>query len=137
MQNITVSYEAPNPEEFIDLRVKAGMSKKSLEGAAIGLKNSYYSVALYDDERLIAFGRIVGDGGIVFQINDVAVLPAYQGKGLGKRIMTELTNYLKEHVPKQAYISLIADGPANHLYEKFGFKDVSEHGSRGMYLWLK
>jgi ribosomal protein S18 acetylase RimI-like enzyme len=94
-------------------------------------------VALYNDKELIGFGRIIGDGGTVFQVTDVVVLPEYQGKGLGKRIMTELTDYIKEHAPKYSYVSLIADGPADKLYEKYGFKDVKEHASKGMYLWLK
>lgn len=137
MLKITLSYNAPEPEAFIDLRVRAGLSTKSLEGATIGLKNSYHSVALYEDKKLIGFGRIIGDGGTVFQITDVAVSPEHQGRGYGKRILTELTDYLKEHAPKYAYISLIADGPADQLYEQFGFKNVGDHGSKGMYMWLK
>lgn len=137
MQNIEVSYDMPDPQAFIDLRVAAGLSPKSLKGATIGLKNTYHSVALHNESNLIGFGRIIGDGGTVFQITDVAVLPEFQGKGYGKKIMSELTEYIKEHAPQYSYISLIADGPADKLYEKFGFKDVASHGSKGMYLWLK
>lgn len=36
-------------------------------------------------------GRIIGDGGTAFQIVDVCVHPAHQGRGLGKRIMAALT----------------------------------------------
>lgn len=137
MENLRLTNELPKPEAFINLRVKAGLSTKSLEGATIGLKNSWYSVALYNEEELVGFGRIIGDGGTVFQITDVAVLPEYQGQGLGKCIMTELTDYITEHASKFSYVSLIADGPAYKLYEKYGFKDVSTHGSKGMYLWMK
>ncbi|MFF5363739.1 hypothetical protein ACFY4I_30840 [Streptomyces scabiei] len=35
--------------------------------------------------------------------------------------------------PTTAYVSLIADGPARFLYEKFGFADTATHDSIGMY----
>ncbi len=35
-------------------------------------------------------GRIVGDGAINFDIVDVAVDPAHQGKGLGRLVMEKL-----------------------------------------------
>lgn len=78
-------------------------------------------------------GRIVGDGGTAFQIVDICVCPAHQGRGLGKRIMAALTEELERRAPATAYVSLIADGPARFLYEKFGFVDTARHDSIGMY----
>lgn len=77
-------------------------------------------------------GRIIGDGGCFFQIVDIAVNPVYQGKGLGKLIMAKITSYLDEEAPKGAYVSLIADVPADRLYQKFGF-DYTYPKSVGMY----
>ncbi|MFW7384783.1 GNAT family N-acetyltransferase [Vagococcus fluvialis] len=54
-------------------------------------------------------GRIVGDGGTVFQVVDIVVDPAYQGKGLGKLIVKELVQYIHKKVDEQAYVNLIAD----------------------------
>jgi GNAT superfamily N-acetyltransferase len=72
----------------------------------------------------------------VYQIVDMAVLPEHQGRGLGKQIMAALMEWLDREAPKTAYVSLIADGPARHLYAKFGFEDVSP-GSIGMGLFLR
>lgn len=69
-------------------------------------------------------GRIVGDGGTVFQVVDIVVDPAYQGKGLGKLIVKELVQHIHEEVDKQAYVNLIADGEAYKLYSQFGFTDT-------------
>ena len=32
-------------------------------------------------------GRVIGDGGLFFQVVDIAVEPAHQGRGLGKAIV--------------------------------------------------
>ena len=69
-------------------------------------------------------GRIIGDGGTAFQIVDIALEPAHQGLGLGKTIMSALMDHLNTHAPQGAYVSLIADGDARHLYAKYGFEPV-------------
>ena len=39
--------------------------------------------------------------------------------------MSALTDYIANNLPASAYVSLIADVPANKLYEKFGFKETA------------
>ncbi|MCG7409942.1 GNAT family N-acetyltransferase [Paenibacillus sp. ACRRX] len=129
---ITVLYEAPQPEEYLQLRAQTGLSLKSLDGAKIGLANSIFAVILRQEDKLIGMGRIIGDGGCFYQVVDIAVDPAQQGQGLGKLIMNEITTYLDIHAPKGAYISLLADVPADQLYKQFGF-DYTQPKSLGMY----
>ena len=50
--------------------------------------------------------------------------PEHQGQGLGKRIVAALVEHLKANAPASAYVSLIADGDAQHLYAKYGFAPV-------------
>nr|WP_226996773.1 GNAT family N-acetyltransferase [Tetragenococcus koreensis] len=59
------------------------------------MENSLFSVSLWEQDSLVGFGRIIGDKGTVYQIVDVVVDPAYQGNGLGKKIMNELVSYLE------------------------------------------
>ena len=132
MTDFNVSYNPPRPSDYINLRLEAGMSGKSLEAAEIGLKNSLFAVTVYEESTLVAMGRIIGDGGAFFQVVDIAVKPAYQGKGLGKLVMRELMKYLDKHTFDGSYVSLIADAPANKLYEQFGF-DYTFPKSYGMY----
>jgi hypothetical protein len=47
--------------------------------------------------------------------------------------MAALTAELERRAPATAYVSLIADGPARLLYERFGFADTATHDSIGMY----
>lgn len=130
--NFEVMNEVPSAEEYVAMRVLAGLSPKDIKASEIGLRNSIFAVTIRNQSTLIGMGRIIGDGGCFYQIVDIAVDPAYQGQGLGKRIMTELINFLENQVPKGAYVSLIADLPADKLYEKFGFNYTSPK-SVGMY----
>jgi len=128
-----VIHQTPEAAEYMALRVAAGLSPKSMEGAKIGLQNSVFAVVLRNaDKQLIGMGRIIGDGGCFYQIVDIAVDPAYQGQGLGKTIMTELMTYLDQHAPEGSYVSLIADVPADQLYQKYGFAPTAPR-SVGMY----
>ncbi|MES0884678.1 GNAT family N-acetyltransferase [Roseibium sp. SCP14] len=117
--------QTPGPEIYLQLRTEGGLSSYSIEAAEIGLKNSLYCVMVFDGEEPVGMGRLVGDGGCFVQVTDIVVLPGYQGQGLGKRIMAALTDYIETRLPATAYVSLIADVPANRLYEQFGFKETA------------
>jgi ribosomal protein S18 acetylase RimI-like enzyme len=74
--------------------------------------------------------RVVGDGGTVYEIVDVAVDPAHQGRGLGSAMVDELVDYLDREAPPRAYVSLLAD--VDGFYERWGFERTAP-GSRGMF----
>lgn len=121
-------------ETYLHLRTGSGLTPKTELAASIGLKNTICSVLVSDtedDNRFIGMGRITGDGGLHCQINDMAVLPEHQGKGVGKLIMEKLKAFIDNELPSSCYISMIADGDASFLYEKFGFEDTMP-ASKGM-----
>lgn len=129
MMVIKFEEKVPNPEEFCEMRVRAGLSPKSLKAATIGLPNSLYGISIRNDNELIAMGRIVGDGACNFEVVDVAVHPSYQGKGLGRKVMEYIDSYLLSVALDGTYVSIIADEPA--FYETLGYKLVSP-SSQGM-----
>ncbi|MAU97171.1 MAG: N-acetyltransferase [Fulvimarina sp.] len=116
--------ETPAIDDYRRLRSVSGLSPKSLEAARIALPNTLYAVVVRHEGRAIGMGRVVGDGGCHMQVVDMAVEPAHQGKGIGKAIFAALEAWLKRTAPDTAYVSLIADGDAKHLYAKFGFEPV-------------
>lgn len=71
----------------------------------------------------IGMARVIGDGGLWFQIVDVAVHPAHQGHGLGIRLMKEVEDWLVANVPQSGRVGLVAESKAQSLYEKFAFRD--------------
>ncbi|WP_101296485.1 GNAT family N-acetyltransferase [Halegenticoccus soli] len=125
--------ELPTPEEFVALREAAGMAPRTLEAAERGLPNSVYGVAVVPEgeDEVVGMGRIVGDGGTVYQLVDVAVHPDHQGRGLGTEIVAALVRYLRESAPESAYVNLMAD--VDGFYERFGFEPTAP-ASKGMYL---
>ncbi|WP_152046963.1 GNAT family N-acetyltransferase [Aureimonas psammosilenae] len=117
--------ETPSVEDYLRLRTVPPLSPKTAEAARRGLANTLFAVVLRHEGKVIGMGRVIGDGGCFFQIVDMAVEPPHQGRGLGKRIFGALVSWLDENAPDSAYVSLIADGDARHLYAKFGFAPVT------------
>lgn len=108
--------------EYCDLRDVSGLGAFPEENAKIGLANTLTAVWLRDCGRLIGMARIIGDGGCFAQVTDVAVHPDFQRQGLGAKIMERLLQQARETLPRDLYLSLIADPGAENLYEKLGFE---------------
>lgn len=125
----------PTVTEFCDLRRLSGLTPKSPEAAALGLPNTIHAVVIEREGQTIGMGRVIGDGGTVYQLTDIAVLAAHRGQGLGKRIVAALVDWLQANAPKGAYVSLIADGPAKDLYAQYGFEETAP-ASVGMSMWV-
>lgn len=133
MCSFKIIKKVPSPETYMYLREASGMPPRTLEGAKKGLGNELYSVLLVNEEdnETIGMGRLVGDGGTVFQICDMAVIVKFQNKGGGTMIMNALMEFIEEKKIDRAYINLIAD--VDNFYEKWGFKPTDPE-SKGMYL---
>ncbi|MFE6720151.1 GNAT family N-acetyltransferase [Streptomyces albidoflavus] len=115
----------PSVDTYLRLRVVSGLSAKTREAAEAGLPNTWHGVTVLCGDEAVGMGRVIGDGGCFFQVVDICVAPEHQGQGLGKRIMGELVGELERRAPDGAYVSLIADGDARFLYEKFGFRETA------------
>jgi GNAT superfamily N-acetyltransferase len=116
-----LAVEVPSIEEYLRLRVAAGLSPKSAAAAAAGLPNSVFAVLVRHAAQVVGMGRLIGDGGLFFQVVDIAVEPAHQGRGLGSLIVGRIVEYVHQHAPPGAYVSLLADDGADRLYARFGF----------------
>ena len=94
------------------------------------LSNTLYSVTLYDEDKLIGFGRIIGDKTMFLYIQDVMVIPSYQGKKIGTKIMNKLLEKVMEYKKVNPGIRtyLGASLGKEDFYKRFGFttrKDAS------------
>jgi GNAT superfamily N-acetyltransferase len=130
-----LSLEIPGADEYRALRSAAGLSAMTSEAAAVGLPASWCSVCVRHQGELIGMGRVVGDGGLFLFVVDIAVAPAWQRQGWGRRIMQALMDQVHARAPARAMIGLIADGTASRLYQQFGFKLVAP-AAHGMLLRL-
>ena len=117
---------AVSPDDYNELREKSGIgNKKSKENVKVAIENSLFITAIYDDDKLIAMARVVGDGAISLVVTDVMVDSEYQKNGLGRVLMNEINKYLDENYDEDAYIILLANTPYDAFYEKFHFKQFS------------
>ena len=120
-----IAFRTPPVADYRRLRRAARLSPVTEQPACTGLANTFIGVTLEHERGAVGMGRVIGDGGLFFQVVDIAVLPAHQGKGLGKAIMAALLARLEERLAAPAYVSLVADGDARHLYARFGFEPVA------------
>ncbi len=120
-------YEVPTAQDYVSLRLRSGMGSKNLMRSQIALKNSLFAVSIYDKEKLIGFGRVVGDGGITYVVSDIMVDPEYQRKGFAEEIMKAVDRYFEENTQEDSYICLIANHPADLLYQKHQFDYLPEN----------
>jgi ribosomal protein S18 acetylase RimI-like enzyme len=117
--------ETPSVDEFQQLRIDCGLSPKSKRAAEQGLPNSLFATTVRQGDRLIAMGRVVGDGGCNFELVDIAVHPQFQRQGIAQNVMAAIMSYLDTAAPDSAYVSLIADHHSPALYAKYGFKPTA------------
>ncbi len=83
--------------------------------------NSMFKCFVFDEGKLVGAGRALADGVDCSYICDVAILPDYQGHGLGKAIVTKLVELSAGHKK----IILYAYPGKEAFYQKLGFKRMS------------
>jgi GNAT superfamily N-acetyltransferase len=82
-------------------------------------ENSSFVIFVFDGPKLIGFGRAISDNAYQAAIYDVAVLPEYQGKGIGKLIVDTIVQSL----PGFNFI-LYASPGKEKFYEKLNFRKL-------------
>lgn len=113
----------PSAEEFNYLSDSVGWGIRENSVVETALKNTLYSLCVYDDNKLIGYGRIIGDKTIFLYIQDIMVIPEYQNKHIGTGIMenllTQINEYKKINPNIRTYLG--ASKGKESFYEKFGF----------------
>ena len=82
-------------EDFIRLKVATGFIDRPLQQVEKALKNGLFNVSAVCDGKTIGMGRLVGDGAMYWYLQEIIVLPEYQGKGIGKSIVNRLIEHIK------------------------------------------
>lgn len=121
----------PTAAEFRELSDSVGWDPYGAATTAAALEGSLFgSVALVDDE-VVAMGRVVGDGGKFFYIQDLIVRPEYQGRGIGRQIVCRLMSAIEMMAPGSPFIGVFATPEAVPLYRTLGL-DCAFGGLTGM-----
>ncbi len=99
MTNLAYSTAAPPIDMYFHLFESTGwnvdyrLSKEELESS---LRNSFHFISVYDEDRLVGFGRIVSDGILHAMIYEMIVLPDYQNRGIGSEVLERLLQKCSE-----------------------------------------
>jgi len=132
MNNYKLEIRKIKVEEYQELRKTTGWNLIEDEIVKIALENNLFSVCVFDGDKLIGMGRVIGDGAIYFYIQDIIVLPEYQGKGVGKLIMNNIELFLNKAANNNSFIGLMAAKDVKEFYNKFGYNERPENRP-GMY----
>lgn len=113
----------PEAKEYNRLTDSVGWGIRDEKIVQQALENTLYSLCAYDGDRLIGYGRIIGDKTIFLYIQDIMVIPEYQGKKIGTGIITELLKKVEEYKKLNPNIRtyLGASKGKEDFYKKFGF----------------
>lgn len=124
MSDLTLLERLPTPDEYRALCEAVGWGAIiNFDAAPDSLAHSLVGVVVLDGDTAIGMGRIVGDGAMYFYIQDVAVRPAYQGRGVGQRILRALLDFVRWTAPDQAFVALFAAQGTQPFYQHFGFDE--------------
>lgn len=132
MEDISIKGVPPTAEELFKLRTSSGLSAPPpTVDITKAIKSSVHCVVARVSATGEAIGmvRLVGDGQLFCQITDMAVLPSFQGRGIGKALLDEMLKWIDENAPG-AYVNLIGDAPGQKLYRSRGFVETSGIGMK-------
>ena len=136
MSNYKIEIRRLRTNEYQSLRKTTDWFQIEDEVVHNSLENDLFSICVSDNDKIIGMGRIVGDGAIYFYIQDVIVLPEYQGKGVGKLIMNHIEAFLNKNASNNSFIGLMAADGVTEFYQKFGYVERPEN-SPAMYKMFK
>jgi len=78
---------------------------------------SHTTIFVHHKDRLIGFGRAISDDAYQAAVYDCAVLPEFQGRGIGKKIMNEILSSVSH-----CNVILYATPGKEGFYQSVGFR---------------
>ena len=120
---ISIKENVNSIKEFNYLYDAVGWGSYDEKVSEKALANTMYSVSVYDDDKIIGYGRIIGDGICFLYIHDVMVIPKYQNKKVGSQIMNKLLEKVNQIKRENPYVRVYlgASKGKEKFYERFGF----------------
>lgn len=100
-------------------------NKRSPERIRTSIQHST-CYGVYDQDKMIAFARLITDGATTYYLCDVFVLEDYRGQGISKKLIEVITS-----APELEWMSgVLATLDAHGLYAKYGFKQEPDRFMR-------
>lgn len=125
-------------KDFCDIRESIKWNKLNEKQVERAISKSMFNVSVYEDNLCVGVGRIVGDYTLKGVLTDVMVRDGYQGRGVGKLIVTTLIKMLEDSVHEGECFQLEATPTSGNrdFYVKCGMKYKPENQD-GTYIWIR
>ena len=128
------TFSAQNTKENIRLYLKNKMSVKQLKKEISNINSKFYIV--YQKNKVIGYFKLNFNGSQRvkmylnngFEIERIYLISEFQGKGLGKKLLTKILNMGKEMGYRKAWLGVWENNfRAIKFYRKYGFKKFGQH----------
>ncbi|MGZ7080036.1 MAG: GNAT family N-acetyltransferase [Thermoanaerobaculia bacterium] len=124
---LRVPWSDQQKAEFLDMQFRAQASHYAdyyPDAAFLMIEMEGHSIGrLYVDRR-----------DDVIEIIDIALLPQYRGRGLGRLLLQEILDEAQES-GKRVTIYVENYNPARHLYDRLGFRHIDTNGVYHLMEW--
>jgi len=121
-RKIEYKEQLPDLDNYWDLfNTTSWNDKYKFNKSDIGnaIENSWYVISVYNENKLIGFGRVISDGIHHALIVDMIIHPEYQSKGIGGLLLEKLLKKCKSHNIRD--IQLFSAKDKYKFYEKYNF----------------
>ena len=124
-------------EDYNVLVEAVGWGTRNPEQVRMALKRSDFLISAQMDNKTIGMARVIQDG-LQALVMDVIVLPEYQGRGIGKKLMKYVMDYLDDLSRSGGiFVNLMSAQGREGFYEQFGFeRRPNEKRGPGMTKWI-
>ena len=121
---MTVQINELSPDLYLCLYRSVGWDAPGLDQIEKALEGSLATFCACDGDMPVGMARLIGDGGMSFYIKDFAVLPDYQGQGVGRALMNAMESWIEKQLQPGWAVSLelISSKGKESFYAKFGFE---------------
>ena len=121
---MTVQINELSPDLYLCLYRSVGWDAPGLDQIEKALEGSLATFCACDGDMPVGMARLMGDGGMSFYIKDFAVLPDYQGQGVGRALMNAMESWIEKQLQPGWAVSLelISSKGKESFYANFGFE---------------
>lgn len=115
-----------NQKQLINLYNSVGWTaytKNPIE-LKTAINNSLLTITAINEDELVGLIRVVGDGVSIIFIQDLLVLPSYQGQGIGTHLVKQVL--ARFHAVRQKVLLTIDEPDTRFFYEKCGFRSCDQ-----------
>ena len=125
-------------QDFYEMRKSVNWKDIKLEQLEKALNYTMIVVGIYEENKIVAMGRLVGDYSCRGLLTDIIVKPEFQGKEYGKLVLTNIVEQCKKILKNGDKFCIEASPTSGNrdFYINCGLK-YKPQIQDGVYIWLE